>query len=157
MKLFNEKGEAIACPLCCCIRLVNGEEAYVDPEDWVALDRTSWRRSVKHHNLRVRKLCGSGKTRITVFLHRIVAKTPLDQVCHHLNENPLDNRRLNLANMSHYEHKILHSNAGQKWLLPERDREILRYEAALFHPKKAKIQGTQTIRSKRERGGEKKQ
>lgn len=37
-------------------------------------------------------------------MHRVVADTPAHLVCHHINHNPLDNRRLNLLNLSQYEH-----------------------------------------------------
>lgn len=42
-------------------------------------------------------------------MHRVVAETPPDLVCHHVNKNSLDNRRLNLQNMSWFEHAKYYS------------------------------------------------
>lgn len=45
-----------------------------------------------------------------IYMHRLVAKTPSDQVTHHKNRNSLDNRRSNLLNMSRHDHHLLHAN-----------------------------------------------
>ena len=45
-----------------------------------------------------------------IYMHRLVAKTPSDQVTHHKNRNSLDNRRCNLVNMSRQAHHRLHEN-----------------------------------------------
>lgn len=42
-------------------------------------------------------------------MHRVVAETPVDLVCHHINRKTLDNRRANLQNMSWFEHSKLYS------------------------------------------------
>lgn len=43
-------------------------------------------------------------------VHRIVARTPPHEVCHHRNRNSLDNRRNNLLNMNPIHHDHLHKN-----------------------------------------------
>jgi hypothetical protein len=43
-------------------------------------------------------------------MSRIVAQTPTNQVCHHRNRNPLDNRHGNLLNMDRKDHQHLHRN-----------------------------------------------
>lgn len=47
---------------------------------------------------------------ITVNMHRLIARTPFGMVCHHINGNPMDNRRENLLNMSKKAHTLLHAN-----------------------------------------------
>ena len=37
-------------------------------------------------------------------MHRIVAHTPAGMISHHLNGNTLDNRTMNLLNVTEYEH-----------------------------------------------------
>ncbi len=43
-------------------------------------------------------------------MHRLVARTPANCVCHHRNRNSLDNRRANLVNMTRRDHNSLHRN-----------------------------------------------
>ncbi len=56
----------------------------------------------------VRKVTENGKARL-VRMHRVVANTPGDQICHHINKYTLDNRSANLQNMSWYDHSKLYS------------------------------------------------
>jgi len=42
-------------------------------------------------------------------MHRVVAATQPGMVCHHINNNSLDNRRANLRNMTYFEHAKLYS------------------------------------------------
>lgn len=46
--------------------------------------------------------------RHTVSMHRLIARTPKNMVCHHRNRNSLDNRRANLLNMIKEEHTATH-------------------------------------------------
>lgn len=43
-------------------------------------------------------------------VHRIIARTPSNMVCHHRNRNSLDNRWNNLCNMVLSDHDHLHKN-----------------------------------------------
>jgi len=56
----------------------------------------------------VRKFKRKGKV-ITLFMHRLVAKTPQGYLCHHINRDTLDNRRRNLQNMTEFDHIKRHS------------------------------------------------
>lgn len=55
-----------------------------------------------------RKVTENGHTYF-IRMHRVIADTPIDLVCHHINRNSLDNRRANLQNMSWFEHAKCHS------------------------------------------------
>jgi len=43
-----------------------------------------------------------------VAMHRLIANTQKNEVCHHANRNSLDNRIANLMNMSSRHHRELH-------------------------------------------------
>jgi hypothetical protein len=49
----------------------------------------------------------TGMTRC-IAMHRLIAKTPPGEVCHHLNGKSLDNRLANLLNMTNRHHAALH-------------------------------------------------
>jgi len=56
--------------------------------------------------------CRKVTTETKVFfirMHRVIAATPVDMVCHHINGNTLDNRRANLLNMTEFEHAKMFS------------------------------------------------
>lgn len=55
-----------------------------------------------------RKVTKRGKT-FFIRMHRVIAKTPGNMVCHHINGNSLDNREANLQNMTSYEHAKYYS------------------------------------------------
>lgn len=44
-----------------------------------------------------------------VRMHRVIANTPLELICHHINRKTLDNRDDNLQNMSWFEHAKYYS------------------------------------------------
>lgn len=48
-----------------------------------------------------------------VSMHRLIADTPIGEVCHHLNRNSLDNRLANLLNLTNFLHAQLHGI--RKW------------------------------------------
>ena len=50
----------------------------------------------------------NGKRKL-LFMHRFIAKTPINLLCHHDNTDSLDNRRSNLVNIAEFDHIKLHS------------------------------------------------
>lgn len=48
-----------------------------------------------------------------VAMHRLIANTPIGEVCHHYNKNSLDNRLANLLNQTNHDHAELHGI--RKW------------------------------------------
>lgn len=46
--------------------------------------------------------------RTTIAMSRVVASTPREMFCHHLNRNSLDNRRCNLLNSTDEVHRDIH-------------------------------------------------
>lgn len=47
-------------------------------------------------------------TRTRIAMHRLLAETPPNEICHHQNGNSLDNRRANFLNMIPRHHGELH-------------------------------------------------
>lgn len=91
------------------IPLQNGMFALVDPEWFDYLIQFPW--YAKKSNTQYyacRKVTEHGSTYF-IRMHRVVADTPVDLVCHHINRKTLDNRRANLQNMSDFEHRKLYS------------------------------------------------
>ena len=82
--------------------------AIVDAAQYPALSKYHWR-------IRRRRRCVYAFTRLTnhpngrqTLMHRMIADTPPDMVCHHINHNTLDNRKANLLNMTRQAHDDLH-------------------------------------------------
>jgi len=91
------------------IELGHFKFALVDPDIFDTLNQHKWYAKKSFHCwYAVRKTTVNGKA-VFIFMHRRIAQTPYDQVCHHQNGNSLDNRTANLLNMNKYDHKILHS------------------------------------------------
>lgn len=92
------------------INCLNGEVVFVDRINYLWLSCFVWRAYRKQKSWYARtSISANGKTR-WVYMHRMIAKTPYDQICHHRNRNSLDNRTNNLINMSKNEHQLLHQN-----------------------------------------------
>jgi len=91
------------------IDLGNGTYALVDEENYDEINSYRWYAKKSFHCwYACRKDFVDGKYRI-IRMHRQIARTPADMVCHHINKISLDNRLLNLLNMTQYDHKIMHS------------------------------------------------
>lgn len=78
------------------IELSQGKFVIVDDDDFEKLSKYKWyyalgyaRRNIKLPN---------GKRKV-IFMHRVIANTPDDMVCDHINGNTLDNRKCNLRNI----------------------------------------------------------
>ena len=91
------------------IPLQNGMYALVNPGWFDCLIPFHWYAKKSFHCVYAcRKVIETGRI-FFIRMHRVIADTPYDLVCHHINGNPLDNRRENLLNMSWFEHAKLHS------------------------------------------------
>lgn len=104
------EGRLIAncCPLCCIIPVSPGLFALVDPEDWIELRQYKWRvLKAKFCYYAVRRAWVDGKRKTIWMHHEVVGRQPGNHV-HHKNLNTMDNRKLNLPQMSPHEHKELH-------------------------------------------------
>jgi len=90
------------------VALNKGFICLIDKEDAPIVEKFHWR-AVKSANCvyAVAKVIKNGKIRY-FRMHRLIAETPRDMVCHHLNLNSLDNRRRNLFNTYPKTHHVLH-------------------------------------------------
>lgn len=90
------------------IDLGNGLFALIDAEDLEWVLRYKWHvRHARGCKYAVRKVRTGGKE-FLVPMHRMIMHTPRDQVTHHINHNGLDNRKVNLLNMTKDQHHELH-------------------------------------------------
>lgn len=91
------------------IPLQKGQVALVDPDWYDYLNRFHWYAKKSFHCwYACRKMKQYGKN-IFIRMHRAIADTPRDLVCHHVNGNTLDNRSKNLQNMPEFEHAKYYS------------------------------------------------
>lgn len=92
------------------IPLTQGKVAIVDTKYVSYLRKFSWR-AVRHKRSWYAKttVMRYGK-QVDISMHRLIAQTPKELVCHHLNGNSLDNRRANLLNMTKRGHTLHHAH-----------------------------------------------
>lgn len=89
--------------------LQNGMVTLVDPELYFILNAGHWyAKKSRGKWYACHKVIFRGKTHF-LRMHRIVADTRRGMVCHHINDNSLDNRRANLRNMTWFEHSKYYS------------------------------------------------
>lgn len=91
------------------IPLSQGKVAIVDAGDYPQLNKLKWiavRRGNAWYAINKRV---HGTKVIIIKMHRLIARTPNDQICHHKNGNGLDNRSCNLLNLYSLEHKMMHN------------------------------------------------
>jgi hypothetical protein len=82
----------------CKIPLTQGRYAKIDPDDYIWLSQFRWhcKSNMKTiYAVRTVKIAGKSKR---IFMHRLIADTPANLVCDHINHDGLDNRRANLRN-----------------------------------------------------------
>lgn len=91
------------------IPLGDGLMAIVDPDLYDELSKYHWFAKRSFHRIYAVRTTHINGKKVFIRMHRVVANTPDDLVCHHINKNSLDNRRANLQNMSWYDHTKLHS------------------------------------------------
>ena len=90
-------GPAIELPL------TKGKVALISPGRRKDIGYFKWCAKKSHSKFyAMRKIRTGGKVKY-LLMHRVIANTPDNQLCHHKNGNSLDNRRLNLENMSPFE------------------------------------------------------
>lgn len=93
-----------------CIPLGISHVAIVDAELYDDLMHYRWR-AVRYQRLYyARALTDPDRKKVGISMHRLIARTPGNMVCHHRNRNSLDNRRDNLVNLSRKDHELLHKN-----------------------------------------------
>lgn len=78
--------------------------AIVDPDWFDTLNSVNWYAKKSNSQYYACRKVTDGKRVWFIRMHRLVADTPVDLVCHHINKKTLDNRRANLQNMSWFEH-----------------------------------------------------
>ena len=90
------------------IDLGDGIVAIVDADDLPSLNKYRWRAVKSARLLYAKTTIGKRPHRYDMSMHRLIARTPRKQVCHHINHNSLDNRRTNLVNMDPLTHTLEH-------------------------------------------------
>lgn len=92
------------------IRLDADHNAMINTSDLPRIRNYTWR-AVRYRRCFYAKTTVRDGSRIwELSMHRMIAKTPPGEVCHHRNRNSLDNREENLLNMMKKSHDFLHSN-----------------------------------------------
>jgi hypothetical protein len=82
----------------CKIPLTQGRYAKVDPEDYIWLSQFRWHCKAGTNSIyAVRSISVNGKSK-RIYMHRLIADTPDNLVCDHINHYTLDNRSANLRN-----------------------------------------------------------
>lgn len=84
--------------------------AIVDADLYDDLNHYRWRAVRYFRSYYARALTDPDRKHLGISMHRLIARTPRDMVCHHRNRNTLDNRRANLINMTRHDHEFLHKN-----------------------------------------------
>lgn len=90
------------------IKLTDGYTAIVDPEDFEDLNKYYWRAIRSHNCIYAMRRTERGGRVWHIRMHRQIAETPRNMVCHHKNHKSLDNRKQNLENMDKDQHHYLH-------------------------------------------------
>lgn len=84
------------------IKLSKNKECLVDDCDFELYGEKKWH--ISSTGYAVRRYIVDGK-KVTVRLHRLIANTPSEMFCDHINRNRLDNRKENLRNVSWRENR----------------------------------------------------
>lgn len=90
------------------IELTNGMFAIVDEKHFEDLNKFKWSARKWHRSYYARTFVVRKGKKKSLSMHRMIAKTPSGQVCHHKNFNSLDNREENLENLSGKKHNDYH-------------------------------------------------
>ena len=89
------------------IRLNDTLFSIVDPDDYEWLIQYHWRpKRNKKHFYAVHRVTRFGHTTETL-MHRLIMNPRPDEEPHHINHDTLDNRKCNLVNVDHSQHRRL--------------------------------------------------
>lgn len=87
------------------IPLTRGFFSIVDEADFDWLNQRRWRAKKSASSIyAVCRIKKNGKTK-EIRMHRLLMDTPKHMKSHHINHNSLDNRRVNLMNVTEREHR----------------------------------------------------
>lgn len=92
------------------IPLTQDKVAVIDLNRLPAISKFKWRAVKAQHNYYAKANVKKYDRTFTISMHRFIARTPFGMVCHHINQNSLDNRLINLVNMTKQEHERIHAN-----------------------------------------------
>lgn len=93
------------CWLCCCIPLDKGFVTWVDPLDWLSYRKWNWKAKKSRGGIYAFAKVGTSHGVRNVYLHRLIMNTPPGYQVHHKNRFTLDNRRVNLDNLTESQHR----------------------------------------------------
>ncbi len=111
------------------IKLANGGRARIDPENHDELAKYRWFKSTFGYAYR-QGWSGSQRNpenRWTIWMHRIVNKTPEGKFTDHINQNKLDNRKCNLRTVDKSRNSTNRTKAKLKVLSSK-------FKGVSFHP-----------------------
>jgi len=95
---------------CAVIELDAEHQTIIDKDLLPGLLKYFWYARKSHKCWYAVTTVGEPQNTCTLSMHRLIARTPSGQICHHRNRNSLDNRRVNLLNMDKIDHQFLHVN-----------------------------------------------
>ncbi len=108
------------------IRLVNGGNAVVDADDYEELAQHRWFKSTNGYAQR-QGWTPDRKAHWTIWLHRVVNKTPADKFTDHINGNKLDDRKCNLRTVDKSRNSTNRPKIGRTDLSS-------RFKGVSYHP-----------------------
>lgn len=85
------------------ISLSNGQYALVDDEDFDRLSAHGWSCNNKHTCYACRTI---GPNKQTIFMHLEILPVQSGMVCDHVNGNSLDNRKINLRELTPHQNQM---------------------------------------------------
>lgn len=102
------EGSSKPCPFMTHIVSTKGHFIRVDPEFWLTHSGFVWKvKKGRFGYYAYRSYLHQGKYKI-IFMHREVLKTKPGFFTHHINHDTLDNRKVNLVEMTQQEHESYH-------------------------------------------------
>jgi hypothetical protein len=88
------------------LKLSNTDQVtLIDEEDYLLISKYTWRLKKSAYVSYVCATKAEGDKRITLRLHRIIMNPQSNEDVHHINEDPLDNRKSNLECLPKDQHR----------------------------------------------------